>query len=161
MPGWSGSLTLFKTYVSELTVKFTVRLALLNFAFRRANARSATTRLAAAVKISSHTFVCEGVEIEDDVFIGHGVMFVNDRHPRSTNPDGSLQTDGDWTVEETLVGRGASIGSNATILSGVAIGERALVGAGSVVTRDVPPGAVVAGVPAKILRFIDQDGDTA
>ena len=101
-------------------------------------------------KISSHTFICEGVTIEDGVFIGHGVMFINDRGPRAANPDGSLQTDADWKLEHTVVKSGASIGSNATILCGVTIGERALVGAGAVVTRDVPPDMVVAGVPAVI-----------
>jgi len=106
----------------------------------------------ARCKISSHTFVCEGVEIEDEVFVGHGVMFINDRRPRATRPDGSPQTEEDWTLERTVVRRGASIGSNATILGGVEIGERALVGAGAVVTRNVPPGATVAGNPAKIIR---------
>jgi UDP-2-acetamido-3-amino-2,3-dideoxy-glucuronate N-acetyltransferase len=102
-------------------------------------------------KISSHTFICEGVTIEDEVFIGHGVMFTNDRHPRATKEDGALQTDADWTCLPTLVKRGASVGSGAVILCGVTIGERALVGAGAVVTKDVPPGAVVAGVPARLL----------
>lgn len=101
-------------------------------------------------KISSHTFICEGVTIEDGVFIGHGVMFTNDRHPRAVNPDGSLQTDADWTLEPTLVKARASVGSNATILCGVTIGEGAIVGAGAVVTRDVPPYTVVAGVPAEV-----------
>ena len=105
----------------------------------------------ARCKISSHTFICEGVVIEDEVFIGHGVMFTNDRFPRATNPDGSPQTEADWTVEKTHVGRGASIGSNATIMCGVTIGEGALVGAGSVVTRDVPHYAIVAGVPARVI----------
>jgi dTDP-4-amino-4,6-dideoxygalactose transaminase/acetyltransferase-like isoleucine patch superfamily enzyme len=107
-------------------------------------------------KISSHTFVCEGVVIEDNVFIGHGVMFINDSYPRATNPNGELQTEADWKVEPTVVGRGASIGSNATILCNVKIGENAIVGAGSVVTKDVPPSSVVAGNPARILRYIDQ-----
>jgi acetyltransferase-like isoleucine patch superfamily enzyme len=107
-------------------------------------------------KISSHTFICEGVTIEDEVFIGHGVMFINDAYPRATTAAGTLQTESDWKVETTLVRRGASIGSGATILAGVTVGERALVGAGSVVTRDVPPGAVVAGNPARLLRMIDQ-----
>ena len=102
-------------------------------------------------KISSHTFVCEGVTIEDEVFVGHGVMFVNDRYPRATNPDGSLQTQEDWSVLRTLVCRGASIGSNATVLANLTIGEHALVGAGAVVTRDVPAFAVVAGVPARVV----------
>jgi acetyltransferase-like isoleucine patch superfamily enzyme len=101
-------------------------------------------------KVSSHTFVCEGVTIEDDVFVGHGVMFINDRHPRAT-VDGRMQTEADWSVVPTRVCRGASIGSGAAILCGVTIGEGALVGAGAVVTRDVPPGATVAGVPARLL----------
>src|SRR5882762_4253810 len=100
-------------------------------------------------KISSHTFICEGVTLEDGVFVGHGVMFTNDLHPRAINVDGSLQTDADWTVVLTLVKRRASIGSNATILAGVTIGEGALVGAGAVVTRDIPDHAIVAGVPAR------------
>jgi UDP-2-acetamido-3-amino-2,3-dideoxy-glucuronate N-acetyltransferase len=103
-------------------------------------------------KISSHTFVCEGVTIEDNVFIGHGVTFINDSYPRSTTPEGELQTEKDWHVETTVVKRGASIGSGSTILSNVVIGENAIVGAGSVVTRDVPPNAIVAGNPAKVLR---------
>lgn len=102
------------------------------------------------VKISSHTFICEGVTIEDFVFIGHGVVFTNDKYPRATNPDGSLKTDDDWSVTPTLVKRGASIGSNATIICGITIGENAVVGAGSVVTKDVPANAIVAGVPARI-----------
>jgi acetyltransferase-like isoleucine patch superfamily enzyme len=102
-------------------------------------------------KISSHTFVCEGVTLEDGVFVGHGVMFTNDLHPRAVNADGSLQTGEDWTVVPTLVKRRASIGSNATIVAGVTIGEGALVGAGAVVTRDVPDYAVVAGVPARVV----------
>ena len=109
------------------------------------------------VKISSHTFICEGVKIEDYVFIGHGVMFINDRYPRAANPDGSLQTEADWQVVPTLIKRGASIGSNATILCGVTIGEGAIVGAGSVVTRDVAPHTVVAGNPARLLRSLEQD----
>jgi acetyltransferase-like isoleucine patch superfamily enzyme len=100
-------------------------------------------------KISSHTFVCEGVAIEDDVFVGHGVMFINDRYPRATSA-GRLQTEADWQVVPTRVGRGASIGSGAVILCGVTIGENAMVGAGAVVTRDVPAGATVAGVPARL-----------
>ena len=103
-------------------------------------------------KISSHSFICEGVHIEDNVFVGHGVMFTNDLFPRATNPDGSPQTDADWKVIETRVKKGASIGSNATILCGITIGENSLIGAGSVVTRDVPPNTVVAGVPAKIIK---------
>ena len=103
-------------------------------------------------KISSHSFICEGVTIEDGVFIGHGVMFTNDLRPRAVNVDGSLQTEADWAVVPTLVKAGASIGSNATILAGVTIGERALIGAGAVVTKDVAPGVVVAGVPAVPLK---------
>src|SRR4051795_5113395 len=102
-------------------------------------------------KVSSHTFICEGVVIEDEVFVGHGVVFTNDRLPRATTENGRLQTGGDWEVERTLVMRRASIGSNATVLCGVTIGEGALVGAGAVVTRDVPAGAIVAGVPARIV----------
>jgi len=105
-------------------------------------------------KISSHTFICEGVTIEDQVFIGHGVMFINDSFPRATNEAGELQTEADWTVEPTVVKKGASIGSGATILSNITIGENALVGAGSVVTRDVPANAVVLGNPAKVFRFL-------
>ena len=103
-------------------------------------------------KISSHSFLCEGVTLEDGVFIGHGVMFINDPYPRATTSDGSLQTEADWRCVETRVKAGASIGSNATILSGVTIGEGAMVGAGAVVTKDVPPHTVVAGVPARALR---------
>ena len=105
-------------------------------------------------KISSHTFICEGVTIEDHAFIGHGVMFINDSYPRATTRDGELQTEQDWKVEPTLVRKGASIGSGATILSNVVIGEHAIVGAGSVVTRDVPPHAIVAGNPARVLRIL-------
>ena len=105
-------------------------------------------------KISSHTFVCEGVQIEDNVFVGHGVMFINDSYPRATTSEGGLQTEKDWHVEKTIVKRGASIGSGATILSNLTIGENAIVGAGAVVTRDVPPNTIVAGNPAKILRSI-------
>ena len=100
-------------------------------------------------KISSHTFICEGVEIHDNVFIGHNVTFINDRVPRATRPDGSMQTEEDWTLETTIVGKGASIGSSVTIMCGIKIGEGALVGAGSVVTKDVPSGATVYGNPAK------------
>jgi acetyltransferase-like isoleucine patch superfamily enzyme len=106
-------------------------------------------------KISSHTFVCEGVTIEDNVFIGHGVTFINDSYPRATTQEGGLQTEKDWHVEKTLVKRGASIGSGSTVLSNVTIGENAIVGAGSVVTRDVPPNAIVAGNPAKVLRLVE------
>ena len=105
-------------------------------------------------KISSHTFICEGVTIEDHVFIGHGVTFVNDSYPRATAPSGELQTEKDWRVETTTVRQGASIGSGATILANVVIGEHAIIGAGSVVTRDAPPNAIVAGNPAKILRYL-------
>ena len=107
--------------------------------------------IGARCKISSHSFVCEGVHIEDEVFIGHGVMFTNDRRPRAANSDGSLQTDVDWEVEVTRVKRGASIGSNATVICGVTIGTGALVGAGAVVTKDVPDHAVVVGVPARVI----------
>jgi len=104
------------------------------------------------VKISSHTFICEGVVIEDEVFVGHNVSFINDKYPRATSSDGKLQTEADWQVVPTRVKRGASIGTSATILCGVTIGENAVVGAGSVVTRDVPDNTVVAGNPARILR---------
>jgi acetyltransferase-like isoleucine patch superfamily enzyme len=103
-------------------------------------------------KISSHTFICEGVHIEDNAFIGHNVTFINDKYPRSTNPDGSLQTEADWKVEETFIKKGASVGSSSTILCGITIGENAIVGAGSVVTRDVPASTIVAGNPAKFIR---------
>ncbi|MCR4438337.1 MAG: DapH/DapD/GlmU-related protein [bacterium] len=106
-------------------------------------------------KISSHTFICEGVTIEDNCFIGHGVVFINDRYPRATTADGQMQTEQDWVVVATLVKRGASIGSNATILCGVTIGENAIVGAGSVVTRNVPANTIVAGHPARVLRRIN------
>jgi len=105
-------------------------------------------------KISSHTFICEGVTIEDNAFVGHNVTFINDSYPRATNGDGALQTEADWRVEPTLVKKGASIGSGSTILPNVTIGENAIVGAGSVVTRDVPPNSIVAGNPARILRTI-------
>jgi acetyltransferase-like isoleucine patch superfamily enzyme len=107
-------------------------------------------------KISSHTFICEGVTIEDNVFIGHGVTFVNDTYPRATAADGTLQTEADWKVERTLIKKGASIGSGATILANVTVGEGAIVGAGSVVTKDVAPNTIVAGSPAKFLRHIEQ-----
>ncbi len=113
------------------------------------------SRIGSRVKISSHTFICEGVTIEDDVFIGHGVMFINDKYPRSTTATGELQTDADWEVVPTLVEYGASIGSNATILCGVTIGKFAIVGAGSVVTRDIPSRAVVAGNPARVIRKLE------
>lgn len=103
-------------------------------------------------KISSHTFICEGVDIEDEVFIGHGVKFINDKYPRATSAGGQLQTEADWKVEPTVVRRGASIGTGAIILGGIVISERAIVGAGAVVTKDVPPSAVVAGNPARLLR---------
>ncbi len=109
-------------------------------------------RIGRRCKISSHTFICEGVHIEDEVFVGHNVTFINDRFPRATNAAGQLQTDADWECIPTTVKRGASIGSGATILCGVSIGERAIVGAGSVVTRDVPADAVVAGNPARLMR---------
>jgi len=110
-------------------------------------------------KISSHTFICEGVIIEDEVFVGHNVTFVNDSFPRATSKSGVLQTEQDWKVEVTLVKKGASIGSGATILANVVIGENALIGAGCVVTRDVPANAIVAGNPGRVVRFIDQGND--
>lgn len=106
-------------------------------------------------KISSHTFICEGVTIEDECFIGHGVMFINDKYPRAANPDGTMQTEADWQVVPTRVKKGASIGSGATILAGITIGEGAIVGAGAVVTKNVEPYAVVAGVPARLLRRLN------
>ncbi len=112
-------------------------------------------------KISSHSFLCEGVEIEDNVFIGHGVMFINDRYPRAINGEGSLQTETDWTVERTVIRKGASIGSGATLLSNVTVGENAMVGAGSVVTRDVPANAVAAGNPARVIRLLQVEKDAA
>jgi acetyltransferase-like isoleucine patch superfamily enzyme len=108
-------------------------------------------------KISSHTFVCEGVTIEDNVFVGHGVVFINDSYPRAINATGSLQTEADWKVEKTVVKTGASIGSGATILSQIVIGENAIVGAGSVVTKDVPPNTIVAGNPARLLRTVENE----
>lgn len=111
-------------------------------------------RIGKNCKISSHSFICEGVTIEDNVFVGHGVTFINDVYPRATSPEGKLQTEKDWSVEPTRVKKGASIGSGATILSKVIIGENALVGAGSVVTRDVPDDAIVAGNPARLVRWI-------
>jgi acetyltransferase-like isoleucine patch superfamily enzyme len=103
-------------------------------------------------KISSHAFICEGVTIEADVFVGHGVTFINDRYPRATNAAGQMQTEADWNCQRTLVKRGASIGSGATLLGGITVGENAIVGAGSVVTKDVPPDTIVAGNPARILK---------
>jgi len=114
-------------------------------------------RIGKNCKISSHTFICEGVTIEDNVFVGHGVTFINDSYPRATTPEGELQTENDWKVEPTLVRKGASIGSGATILSNVTIGENAIVGAGSVVTKDVPANVVVAGNPARFLRPVTTD----
>jgi len=108
-------------------------------------------------KISSHTFICEGVTIEDNVFIGHGVTFINDSYPRATNGNGALQTEQDWGVERTFVKKGASVGSGVTILANVVIGENAVVGAGSTVTKDVPANAIVAGNPARLLRYVESD----
>ena len=113
--------------------------------------------IGAYCKISSHTFICEGVTIEDEVFIGHGVMFTNDIYPRATNPDGSAQTEADWNVIETRVCKRASIGSNATVLAGITIGESAIVGAGAVVTKDVRPFSIVAGVPAREIGKTRED----
>jgi acetyltransferase-like isoleucine patch superfamily enzyme len=107
-------------------------------------------------KISSHTFICEGVTIEDNVFVGHGVVFINDTYPRATTPEGELKTDKDWRLETTLIKKGASIGSGSTILAGVTVGENAIVGAGSVVTKDIPSDTIVAGNPARKLRSIDR-----
>jgi acetyltransferase-like isoleucine patch superfamily enzyme len=111
-------------------------------------------RVGRRCKISSHTFICEGVDIEDNVFIGHSVTFINDTYPRATGVGGGLQTEGDWKVEQTRVCKGASIGSGSTILCNITVGENAIVGAGSVVTKDVPPNAIVAGNPARVLRFV-------
>lgn len=121
----------------------------------------AGAKIGARCKISSHSFICEGVTIEDEVFIGHGVMFTNDKYPRATTADGKLQGADDWRMETTSIGKGASIGSNATILCGVAIGAGATVGAGAVVTKDVPVGAVVAGVPARIMAAEQGDSSSA
>jgi acetyltransferase-like isoleucine patch superfamily enzyme len=112
-------------------------------------------RLGKRCKIQSHTFICEGVTIEDRVFVGHNVTFINDLYPRATSPDGELQSADDWACVHTLVKSGASIGSSATILAGVVIGENAIVGAGSVVTKDVPPNAIMAGNPARVLRMLE------
>ena len=112
-------------------------------------------------KISSHTFICEGVTIEENAFIGHSVTFINDSYPRATTGDGQMQTEADWKVEQTVVKKGASIGSGSTILSNVVIGENAIVGAGSVVTKDVPANAIVAGNPAKLLRYIGAEPGVA
>jgi acetyltransferase-like isoleucine patch superfamily enzyme len=114
-------------------------------------------KIGSRCKISSHTFICEGVTIEDNVFIGHGVTFINDSYPRATAPSGNLQTESDWHVERTLVKKGASIGSGTTILSNVVIGENAIVGAGSMVTKDVPANAIVAGNPARLLRYVETE----
>jgi len=114
-------------------------------------------RVGKRCKISSHTFICEGVQIEDNVFVGHSVTFINDSYPRATTSDGELQTEADWKVEITRVCKGSSIGSGSTILSNVTIGKNAIIGAGSVVTKDVPPNAIVAGNPAKFLRFVEQE----
>jgi acetyltransferase-like isoleucine patch superfamily enzyme len=108
-------------------------------------------------KISSHTFICEGVEIQDNVFIGHSVTFINDSYPRATTPAGELQTEADWKVEKTVISRGASIGSGSTILSNITVGDNAIVGAGSVVTRNVPANAIVAGNPARVLRYLTEE----
>lgn len=118
-------------------------------------------RVGRRCKISSHTFICEGVIIEDNVFIGHGVIFTNDVYPRATNADGDPQSEADWTVAPTVVRKGASIGSGATLLCNLSIGENAIVGAGSVVTKDVPPNAIAAGCPARILRFIEAEVESS
>lgn len=114
-------------------------------------------RVGRRCKISSHTFVCEGVDIEDNVFIGHNVAFINDSYPRATSETGGLQTETDWQVEKTVVRKGASIGSGSTILSKITVGENAIVGAGSVVTKDVPANAIVAGNPARVLRYLTEE----
>lgn len=114
-------------------------------------------RIGRNCKVSSHTFICEGVTIEDEVFIGHGVNFINDKYPRATASDGALQTEADWTLQRTIVRRGASIGTGATILGGVEIGERSIVGAGALVTKSVPPDAIVAGNPARVIKRVKSD----
>jgi acetyltransferase-like isoleucine patch superfamily enzyme len=114
-------------------------------------------RIGSHCKISSHTFVCEGVTIEDNVFIGHGVTFINDSYPRATTSSGTLQTESDWRVEPTLIKKGASVGSGATILSNIVVGENAIIGAGSTVTKDVPANAIVAGNPARLLRYVETE----
>jgi len=114
-------------------------------------------RIGRNCKVSSHTFICEGVEIEDNVFVGHNVTFINDLYPRATCEDGSMQTDDDWECVKTSIGRGASIGSSTTLLCGVTVGQNAVIGAGSVVTKDVPPNTIVAGNPARILRKTDEE----
>jgi acetyltransferase-like isoleucine patch superfamily enzyme len=106
------------------------------------------------VKISTHTFICEGVTIEDDVFVGHNVSFINDKYPRSTNPGGALQTEADWKVVPTVIKQGASIGTSSTILCGVTVGENSIVGAGSVVTKDIPPNVIAVGVPARVRKHL-------
>lgn len=116
-------------------------------------------RVGKRCKISSHTFICEGVTIEDGVFVGHGVTFINDSYPRAANPDGTLQTEKDWKVERTLIKKGASIGSGSTILANVTVGENAIVGAGAVVTKDVPANVIVVGSPARFLRSIAMGGN--
>ena len=118
-------------------------------------------RIGKRCKVSSHSFICEGVDIEDNVFIGHGVTFTNDTYPRSTNSDGTLQTGTDWEVRPTVVRKGASIGSGATLLCNLSVGENAIVGAGSVVTKDVPPNTIVAGNPARVLRSINTQREDA
>jgi acetyltransferase-like isoleucine patch superfamily enzyme len=115
------------------------------------------SRVGRCCKISSHSFICEGVEIEDNVFIGHSVTFINDTYPRATAPGGGLQTEADWKIEKTRICKGASIGSGSTILCNITVGESAIVGAGSVVTKDVPANAIVAGNPAKFLRFVNEE----
>ena len=114
-------------------------------------------RIGKNCKISSHTFICEGVNIEDGVFVGHNVTFINDAYPRATTPDGELQTEADWECIPTFIKKGASIGSSATLLCGITVGENAIIGAGSVVTKDVPPNTIVAGNPARIIRKIKEE----